>query len=144
MDEVVKTEKGMLRGIDLGANLEEIKKAESAHISEESPDYLFYEFPVDSTNNYTIAYTLENNSLNEIRADIYVTNDTIAKTLCESFISYFSKRYKEPQKENNVLWSWLTLYNNTSVRIELMDESADYHHVGKLSLIIYKEPDMAM
>lgn len=144
LDEIKKGEGGLLRNVNLGASPEEVKRIETIGLTEETPDYLFYEFVIDSLNSYTLSYTFESNSLTEIRTDVYVQNDTAAKILSDSFVEYFTEQYKEPVTQNESLWIWSTLYNKEPIRIEFTDESAEYDHVGKLSLIIYKEPVMAM
>lgn len=144
IDVIVKSESGLFRGLDLGINPSEVKTSESIGLTEEAPDYLFYEFAIDTATNYTVSYTFEENVLNEIQADIYVANDSVAKNLSDSFIKYLSKKYQDPVTENNGIWMWTTLYNKMPIRIELRDESADYDHVGKVALVVYKEPEMAM
>lgn len=144
LNEIIKTENGIFRGAELGNNPEAIKALETTGLTEEYPDYLFYEFTIDSSNSFTISYSFESNELNEIRADIYVQSDTIAKELCNNFVEYFNQKYEQPTEADHFFWAWPTLYKNIPMRIELSDESADYNHVGKLSLVIYKEPEMAM
>jgi hypothetical protein len=143
-DIILKDESGLLRGLDLGVTVKEVKESEPTGLTEETPEYLFYEFAIDSSTNYTISYTFENDALNEIRADIYLANDSAAKNLSASFIEYFNEKYKESVTETEGLWSWPTLYKNIPIRIELSDESAEYNNVGKLSLTVYKEPEMAI
>ena len=135
-------EGGIIRGAELGMNTSTIKSNEIRGLTENDTTYLFYEFVIDSTSNYTVAYSFENDSLNEIRMDVYLQNEKNAADLSAKLKTYFFNKYHvQPQNESEAMWIWaVNEKSGNALKIELADESADYDFkYGKISLMIYKE-----
>ena len=110
----------VLRNIDFNSTPEEIKKLETSKLYEETPDHLFYEysFPTDSTPFSEYAnlqyFFNENNLLDIIIADIYVSDSLQENKLRNNFSAYFTKRYGSPSIEDNGAAVWSGKYKDIS------------------------------
>jgi hypothetical protein len=74
LDEIIRSREGVFRGVDLNAKSDAIKKVESDPPTEISPGHLYFEYAADSLTNYSIDYTFNEDSLEEIAVQIN-TND---------------------------------------------------------------------
>jgi len=142
-EEVMKSDTGLFRGTSLGISRKEIKGIEVSGLKEEDTnegiDFLFYEFVVDSSISYNVAYYFENNRLNNIEADIYLLNEPEAAELFNSFKRYFEKKYGKAETDGD-FFLWIAKSKSGKARIALADESPSYKR-GKLTLVIHNAND---
>ena len=98
-DEIVSDKKeGTIRGANLGASVRAIRANEPHGLTENDSTYLFYEFTIDTTTYYTVAYNFVSDSLNEIRIDVYLRDDEGAAALTTKLKKYFSSKFNvQPQ-----------------------------------------------
>lgn len=140
-------EENLLRGIDLGYTPQQVKKLEKTGLTEDSGDYLFYEFYLDSSQthptSYTVSYSFENDLLYEMRVDIYLANAEEAQKIAENLKQHFTKRFQAPIEKSMLVWSIQKDQSSSKSLIELEDESIDYPY-GKLSLTIHREEEVLM
>ena len=123
----MKTDEGMFRGIELGKTLKEIKEKERpAKPKDEDANYLYYEFPGDTGELYTIEYNFDERGLNEVRMDAYFVSPADARTLYESFKSYFKEKYGATEEYYGfAAWAFKKPDGKT-LQIEITDESGEY------------------
>ena len=62
LDEIVRSKDGIFRGVNLNSCTDSIKHMEVVSPTETSSGHLYYEYAADSITNYSIDYTLENES----------------------------------------------------------------------------------
>jgi hypothetical protein len=111
-------EDAVLRNIGFNVSPEEIKKMETSKLYEETPDHLFYEysFPTDSTpfSEYAnIQYFFnEENQLDIITADIYMSDSLQENKLRNNLTDYFNHRYGSASKEDNGEEVWNGKYKD--------------------------------
>ncbi|MBN8701501.1 MAG: hypothetical protein J0M08_00400 [Bacteroidetes bacterium] len=132
------SEENVVRGVYLGMSPSEVLKAEVIKASVQEANYLLYEATTDSSDTYTIAYTFDEDSLSEIRIDVYTISEAKAAQLLIKLKEFFANKYDDPITENNTLFIWGIKLNGIPMRIELADESEEYKQ-GKISLTIYKD-----
>lgn len=142
--EIMKTSEGMFRGTDLGKNLKEIKAIEGiVKPKDEDLNYLYYEFPGDTGELYSIEYNFDERGLNEVRMDAYFISPADAQSLFVSFRDYYTAKYGPAEKfDGFAAWAFKRT-NGRTEQIELSDESAEYRQ-GKFSVVMYYVPDGAL
>ena len=137
--QITKSDSGLFRKIELGMTKSEVKQKESATPKEEEEDYLYYEFPTDSNNLYSIAYSFDSTGLTEIQTDIFVGAEEEASNMFNRFKAYYEHKYGQSENETDLLVWTTRSAKYTNIKVSLNDESADYNS-GKLSLSFY--PDL--
>ena len=137
----MKTSEGMFRGTELGKNLKEVKALEGiTKPKDEDVNYLYYEFPGDTGELYTIEYNFDERGLYEVRMDAYFVSPADAHSLFVSFRDYYTTKYGATEKfEGFAAWAF-KMKDGKTEQIELSDESAEYRQ-GKFSLVMYYVPD---
>ena len=70
LDEIIRSKKGTFRGVDLNTKIDSIKTIEVISPTEKSNGHLYYEHKLNDTINYSIDYSIENDSLQEISLQI--------------------------------------------------------------------------
>jgi len=134
-DEVLKSQQGELRGITIGANIDEVKTQEnSAFLKDEMPDYLFYDYELDMGNSYTVAYDFYNQSLYEIEVEVYFDLIEDASTLLKSFKNHFENKYGEEKIEKDGYYTWKTRALSTKhrIKISIINNSESFGYVKLL------------
>jgi hypothetical protein len=139
--EIMKTADGMFRGIEPGKSKKEIfEKERPAKPKEEDDNYLYYEFPGDTGELYTLEYNFDERGLYEVRLDAYFAAPADARTVLVSFRDYYTEKYGPTEKfEGFAAWAFKTP-DAKKIQLELTDESAEYRQ-GKFSLVLYYVPD---
>jgi hypothetical protein len=138
--EIMKTSEGMFRGIEPGRSKKEIlEKEKPAKPKDEDDNYLYYEFPHDTGELYTIEYNFDERGLEEVRLDAYYIDAAEAHTLFLSCRDYYTGKYGETEKfEGFAAWAFKDPAGRT-IQLELNDESAEYRQ-GKFSLVLHYMP----
>ena len=70
LDEIIRSKEGVIRGVDLNSKAVLITKTETKEPSEVAKDYLYFEYTIDSVTNYSVAYNLQKDSLDEVEVQI--------------------------------------------------------------------------
>lgn len=136
LEAIIKKKQGTFRGINLGISLDSLKLNETEGLNDASDDYLYYEFKIDSSTSYSVAYSFDEKKLNEIQVDIFLTTEEQASIVYTHFKDFFTKKYGTGENDNGFL-SWSTsIESGGNVKIALADESSDYNY-GKLTLSFY-------
>lgn len=134
--EIVKTDKGFFRGVELSDRLIDVKTLEKVEPKDQDSNYLYYEFKNEVGNLYSIEYNFSDNGISEIRVDAFYPDQIDAHLLFEDLRSYFIEKYGEVEKLYGSA-QWNVKQNNYHLILEVTDESAEYKQ-GKVSLLIYK------
>ncbi|MBL7883792.1 MAG: hypothetical protein JNL69_06965 [Bacteroidia bacterium] len=141
-ENVMISENGVFRGLSLGNSIDTVLSIEKSTAMEADEGYLYYEFSVDSSASYNIAYTFDEIGLSEIQSDIFINQSEQTEEVYNAFKSYFDKHYGTSQDHQGfAVWSVSSKKYGT-VRINLSNESADFtieDSPGKISLWIYPE-----
>jgi hypothetical protein len=139
--EIMKSSEGMFRGIEPGRSKKEIaEKEKPAQPKDEDDRYLYYEFPGDTGELYTVEYNFDERGLNEVKLDAYFVNAADARTLFVSFRDYYTAKFGETEKfEGFAAWAFKDASGRT-IQLELSDQSAEYRQ-GKFALDLYYVPE---
>ena len=133
---IVDLEKGVVRGVDPGMSLEQVKQQEKSKIADQDSTYLLFEEKKDSSLYYSISYEFEAKQLKEIQLDIFLKNEEAASQLFEKLKGFYINKYGQPvQADFYSLWLSKTS-DGKNVELTIQDESADYIDRGKLTLLV--------
>src|SRR5690606_25126114 len=99
LDEIVRSNVGVFRGLELNSGASQIKAAEGVEPAEASEDHLYYEFRIDSLTEYSINYTLDNDSLEEINVQINTSDIELSTYLFCDLKDYYANKLPNPQED---------------------------------------------
>ncbi|PJB14221.1 MAG: hypothetical protein CO118_09710 [Flavobacteriales bacterium CG_4_9_14_3_um_filter_32_8] len=129
-NELLISEKGNLRGAEIGMTLENVKAIEDVKfLMDETPEYLNYDYNINMGNSYTVTYDFsETNELYEIEIAIYLDAILDADVLFNDFSTYFNNKYKKGKKEDDGYSTWLTNSSLTGhhITVSIINDSKDY------------------
>jgi hypothetical protein len=120
-DKILKSNKGHLRGVEIGSSIETVKNVEdSVFLKSEMPNYLYYEYEINMGNSYTVTYDFtKENKLYEIELAVYFDVIEDAGTLFTDFSKQFNRKYNVGKKEDDGYTIWHTSGNNNENRVEI-------------------------
>lgn len=137
LDEIIKTKQGVFRGLNLNNKADTIKVVESASPVETSPGHLYFEYTVDSLTNYSIDYTLNNDSLEEINLQVNSNDLELTSYLFCDFKDYYANKLPNPTEDKGyVVYNCFEGKRKPFV-VSLSDNSTPTK--GRLNMVIYKD-----
>lgn len=137
LDQIIKTKDGVFRGLNLNSKAEDIKRAETIPPVETSPGHLFFEYKADSLTNYSIDYTLSNDSLEEISVQVNSSDLELASYLFCDFKDYYANKLPNPTEDKGqVVYNCFEGQRKPFV-VSLSDNSSPTR--GRLNMLIYKD-----
>lgn len=137
LDEIVRSQTGVFRGLNLNAKSEDIKKAEPHEATEISDGHLYYEYTIDSTTNYSIDYTLINDSLEEINLQINTNDLELGSYLFCDLKDYYASKLPNPTEDQGyVVYNCFEGQRKPFV-VSLSDNSSPSK--GIINMLIYKD-----
>ncbi len=114
---LVLTEEGTWRGLELGITFEALLARETADVQDEADSLLMVSVNLDSTlldldsaEFADITYSFGQDTLREVRVEIYLSSDASLMTLARDFIDFYNKKYtprQEYQRADSV-YTWQT------------------------------------
>ncbi len=137
LDSILKKPEGIIRGVELGYSMQQIKNAEQ-HIPAESDEiYLYYEYKPDTITFFSLAYTFVNNSLEEIEVQIICKNNDTGVLLLSEIKNYYQKKFTAPVMDKGIYVFNCFDSKKSNFSISLSDNSGIEN--SNISLLIYKE-----
>ncbi len=139
--EVLKSDSGLFRSIELGMSMEEVRKSENMPLAGADDMYLYYDIFLsdDSTNSYTLAYNFDNTGLTTIEMDLYPESEERSKLLMSQFSQYFKGKYGDGIGDKGFI-TWKTKHGGREIAFSMADES-EATDSPLLSLSIYPLED---
>jgi len=139
----------VFRNVTFGADPKTVEGSEKKTPDETDTNYISYSMPldtlhadsvnedIDSLNYFTIAYNFDQQKLNEIDEDVFLTNDSVAAVLSNRLSDYFTDKYGQSASgSDSKVWSIKS--KGKKFKVTLSDQSEEYDY-GKLSLVFYSE-----
>ena len=137
LDEIIRTKDGVIRGIDLNSKADVITKTETKAPSEVAHDYLYFEYAIDSVTNYSVAYNLQKDSLDEVEVQINCNNLDLSARLFTDLKTYYEKKLPNPTEDKGfVVYNCFEGQRKPFV-VSLSDNSTPTK--GIINLLIYKD-----
>ncbi|QHT67815.1 hypothetical protein GXP67_14800 [Rhodocytophaga rosea] len=114
---IIKTEDGILRGVNFGDNLEEVILKEDTIPLEDSTQYISFTVKLDEEEDEitdVLYFFDENKKIKGFRLDIYLNNKNAVDSLSQEFTTYFTDRYGSPVMQEQKAKAWNGL-NQTKI-----------------------------
>ncbi|MBL4668331.1 MAG: hypothetical protein JKY30_03615 [Flavobacteriales bacterium] len=132
-DDILKSEKGHFRSVEIGTSIEEVKILENdLFLRDQMPDYLHYDYEISMGNTYTVTYDFsEENELYEIEMAVFLDVIEDADLLFKNFSNHFNKKYSAGKKEADgyMTWQTNTKKTNSRVTISMINDSDSYGYI---------------
>ena len=137
LDEIIRTKDGVIRGIDLNSKADVITKTETKSPSEVARDYLYFEYAIDSVTNYSVAYNLQKDSLDEVEVQINCNDLDLSSRLFTDLKTYYEKKLPNPTEDKGfVVYNCFEGQRKPFV-VSLTDNSTPT--MGIINLVIYRD-----
>jgi len=137
MDEIIRSKEGVFRGLELNCGNLTIKEQEGSVPTEAEKDRLYYEYVADSTTRYSIDYTLNQDSLEEITLNIFCKDLELCSYLFCDLKDYYASKLPNPiEDQGQVVYNCFEGQRKPFV-VSLIDNSTPTK--GILNLVIYKD-----
>lgn len=137
LDSVVRSPKGIIRGLELGAKIGEVKAAEKNAPVEFDVDYYYYESVVDSLTTYSVAYTFVHDSLDEIEIQIHSTSLDAGAVILNDIKKYYQQKYTAPLMDQGVYVFNCFDSRKRNFKLSLTDNSGMEKAI--ISILVYRE-----
>lgn len=134
-DAILKSEQGIVRGVEMGSPIEDVRKLENKEfLVDNMPEYLYYDYKLDMGNSYTVSYDFSQNSLYEIEVSAYFDKIEDANNLFAELTAHFLENYGKGKIATDGYTSWRTKSNKSgnSVEIAMINDSQDYGYISIL------------
>lgn len=137
LDEIVRSDDGVFRGLNLNANASQIRNIEGSEPTEESEGHLYYEYKPDSITNYSIDYSLTKDSLEEITVQINTNDLELSSYLFCDLKDYYANKLPNPTEDKGyVVYNCFEGQRKPFV-VSLSDNSSPSK--GIINMVIYKD-----
>lgn len=121
---IMGTGEGLLRGIQFGDAIADVKKKEKAELFEEVEDHIGYSFDTDNLETVDILYEKDKqNRVSGIELDIYMNTDSSNDSLKNELTKQFTTRYGNPLS-NTEIPTW-EIKPNGKVSIKVVKNKLD-------------------
>lgn len=137
LDEIIRSKEGVIRGVDLNSRALLITKTETKSPSEVAKDYLYFEYTIDSVINYSVAYNLQKDSLDEVEVQINCSDLDVCTRLFNDLKTYYEKKLPNPTEDKGfVVYNCFEGQRKPFV-VSLTDNSTP--NMGIINLVIYRD-----
>jgi len=129
-EEILKSDKGQFRGVEIGSSIEQIKTLENQDLLiDEMLDYLHYDYEINMGNTYTVTYDFsEKNELYEIETAIFLDVIEDADLLFKNFSDLFNRKYGvgKTEADGYITWNTKSSISNSNISISMINDSQSY------------------
>ncbi|MEI8136331.1 MAG: hypothetical protein WCH21_03290 [Bacteroidota bacterium] len=137
LDEIIRSTDGVFRGLNLNNKAEAIKAVELTEPIEKSPGHLYFEYKVDEKTDYSIDYSLNNDSLEEISLQINSDDLELTNYLFCDLKDYYANKLPNPTEDKGfVVYNCFEGQRKPFV-VSLSDNSSPTK--GSINMLIYKD-----
>jgi len=137
LDEIIRSKDGVFRGINLNSKADVIKTVEKVAPVEKSPGHLYFEYKLDEKTDYSIDYTLDQDSLEEISLQINSDDLELVNYLFCDLKDYYANKLPNPTEDKGyVVYNCFEGQRKPFV-VSLSDNSSPTK--GSINMVIYKD-----
>lgn len=137
LDQILKTKSGVIRGLNLNSSMDSIKKAEGIAPLEADKDRLYFEYKIDSLTNYSVEYSLVNDSLEEVNLQVNCQDPEMGSRIYSDLKDYYERKLPNPMEDQGqVVYNCFEGQKKPFV-VSLSDNSTPIK--GIINLYIYKD-----
>lgn len=137
LDEIVRSKQGVFRGVNLNTSPDDIKAVEPGSPAETSPGHLYFEYETDSLTNFSVDYTFNKDSLEEISVQINCNDLELTSYLFCDLKDYYANKLPNPTEDKGyVVYNCFEGQRRPFV-VSLSDNSSPAK--GIINMVIYKD-----
>lgn len=137
LDEIIRSKDGVFRGVNLNTSAEGIKAVEPGSPAESSANHLYFEYETDSTTNFSVDYTFNKDSLEEISVQINSNDLELTSYLFCDLKDYYANKLPNPTEDKGyVVYNCFEGQRRPFV-VSLSDNSSPAK--GIINMVIYKD-----
>jgi hypothetical protein len=137
MDTIIKSPQGIIRGIELGNTLAEIKKAEGTAPLEEDTCSLYYELSADSFTFATLTYSFTNSILSEIELSIHSKPGQANTSVFADLKKYLDTKFTAPVSAKGIYVYTTKTAAGKTIKISIEDAAGIEDE--QVNLLVYEE-----
>ena len=137
LDTIIKSNEGIIAGIELGQNEKQIPAIEITKAIEKTNSHITYEQKIDSVSQYSITYGLENDTISEIDIHITSTNSDFGDKVITDLKNYYRLKYTAPMMDKGYFVFNCFDSHKRNFTITLTDNSSPSNSVIDMS--VYRE-----
>lgn len=137
LDEILRSQDGVFRGINLNADQESVKKNEGVSPVEDTEEHIYYEFKADTLTNYSIDYTFDADSLEEISVQINTDDLDLGSYLFCDLKDYYANKLPNPTEDKGQIVYNCFKGQRKPFVVSLSDNSSPTK--GIINMVIYKD-----
>ena len=137
LDSVIKSNNGIIGGIELGQNIRVITAMQINKAIEKVAKHITYEQKIDSISKYSITYSIENDTITEVEVHITSNNSDEGEKILNDLKAYYSKRYTAPMMDKGYFVFNCFDSNKKNFTLTLTDNSSPSNSV--IDILIYRE-----
>lgn len=131
------TDSGLLRNINISANIKEVKLSEQESPIDEQEGYLYYEYPLSKNNKYTLTYSFDDKGLYEIQSDIFINDTNTITTEFRNLQAAMENKFGAPIEKHSNISIWL-LNTDESDEVEIVLKNATSEQkTGTIAISVY-------
>jgi hypothetical protein len=137
LDEIIRSNIGVIRGVDLNSKASIITQSETKSPTEVASDFLYFEYEVDNNTNYSVSYSLKNDSLDEVEVQINCKDLELCSKLFTQLKTFYERKLPNPVEDKGyVVYNCFEGQRKPFV-VSLTDNSSPAQ--GMINLVIYKD-----
>ncbi|MCO6499587.1 MAG: hypothetical protein J5I47_04310 [Vicingus serpentipes] len=130
--QIIKTDKGIIRGVNLNDEITHIKKKESKRaIVTETNTILEYEYKLKDKGTYVVTYQFDQQGCYEIDVDIYLSSPDFINDAQKTLNSFFRDKYGSPTQGDSLL-VWKNKQKTMTIELDYLNKSE-----GEMMLTIF-------
>lgn len=116
---IIKSQAGTFRGVNLGTPLSEVKKLEdTAQVVEETNDHIDYMLTLPQLENADLRYELKDAKVSEIELNIYPKGESSQDSLFVEFDSYFTQKFGNAVASDSASKTWENKQTDLLIKME--------------------------
>ena len=137
LDTILKKKEGIIHGVELGNKLNDVKAKEPKKPDEMDVEYCLYNYKIDSTSAYSVAYSFIGDSLDEIEVQINTMSLDKGAEILNSLKKYYTTKYTAPLMDKGVYVFNCFDSKKRNFTISISDNSTT--ETGVITVFIYRE-----
>jgi hypothetical protein len=137
LDSIIKSENGIIGGIELGQSKQIIPAFQVNKAIEKAANHITCEQKIDSISKYSITYSLENDTINEIEIHITSNSSDEGDKILNDLKKYYQIKYTAPMMDKGYFVFNCFDSNKRNFTITLTDNSSTSNSV--IDILVYRE-----
>ncbi len=136
-EKIIKNDSSIIHGLNLNVSKATIVKVEQQSPVVEKEDTLVFNYQIDNLVSYSIKYSLQNDSLEEINVWIYSNHPDSSAVIFKDLKDYYQKKLPNPIEDKGYVVYNCVQGERRPFVVSISDFSTP--NKGQINLVIYKD-----